>query len=162
MAVEWPGASYRVQSILHTTTAAARTLLYIKAPATACWQVTRAWLSNASDVASEQLAVRLMQPTADGAAAGTTVTPEPFSDLFAAAGGTVLTHLTAEPTYAGADPWGFHFNEGVGTLNGLRWEAGQGGGIVLAPSTRFAIFMAEAPAVNFNYYVGCELHIVGA
>ncbi len=79
---------------------AAKTLLYITAPADAVLEILSARVTCQDEDTSEQIMVELNRIATLGSPTATTITPKPTEEGSAAFGGTCKSNVTAsEPTY---------------------------------------------------------------
>src|SRR5688500_16898582 len=98
--------------------AAAKTLMYITAPAAKVVEILGAIITNASNETNEQCEATLQRISALGTPTGTALTPSKHENGDQAAGSTAVGNITAsEPTYAANSEVGY---EGFASLAGYR------------------------------------------
>ncbi len=115
-------AAYRISGV-----AAAKTLMYITAPADKVVEILSASVSNESAETNEQLICGFQRVTTLGTPTATTITPKPHEAGDQAAASTVKANVTAsEPTYpaisAGADIPGAFGLEGFASVGGWFYD----------------------------------------
>ena len=99
---------------------AAKTLMYITAPAALCVEILGASVTNASNETNEQIEVTLQRIGTLGTPTATTLTPSKTEFGDQAAQSTVKGNVTAsEPTYSANTLQGY---EGVASLGGYRYD----------------------------------------
>lgn len=100
--------------------AAAKTLIYVTAPADKVVEIIGASITDESNETNEQLAACLQRVTTLGTPTATTLTPSKHEKGDQAAGSTVKGNVTAsEPTYGANTELGY---EGAPTLGGWRYS----------------------------------------
>jgi hypothetical protein len=107
-------------SIKISSVTAAKTLLYVTAPADKVVEILSASVTNASNETNEQVECTLQRVTTLGTPTGTAVTPAKHEAGDQAAGSTVVGNVTAsEPSYTANTQIGY---EGAGTLGGWYFD----------------------------------------
>lgn len=108
-------AKYKISGLT-----AAKTLMYITAPADQVIEILSAYVTNASNETNEQIEVALQKITTLGTPTGTSVTPAKEEDGDQASGVTCKADISAsEPTY---DANGVVDGQGAPSLNGYKFE----------------------------------------
>jgi hypothetical protein len=108
-------ATYRITGL-----SAARTLMYLKAPADKVLEILSASVTNEGNETNEQLLCTLQRITTEGTPTATAVTPARHEPGDQAAGATVKANVTAsEPTYTADTEIG---REGFSSLGGWYFD----------------------------------------
>ena len=95
-------ASYKITSL-----SAAKTLMYITAPADACIEILSIEITNTSNETNEQCEATFQKVNSLGTPTATSVTPTPTEAGDQAASATVAANVTAsEPTYVSGVEFG--------------------------------------------------------
>ena len=111
-------------SITTSAFTAARTLVFVEAPATMALIVIGAGVTAAANDTNQQLELSLDSIATPGSPTGTSITPGQYSVGDPASSVTALGNITAsEPTYSG-NPSDL---QGASSLGGYRFEPGLGG-----------------------------------
>ncbi len=99
---------------------AAKTLLYLTAPANKVVEILSVAVTNCTNETNEQLECKLTRITTLGTPTATTLTPTPQEAGDQAAGSTVKANCSSEPTtYATGSDFGA---EGWATIGGYRYQ----------------------------------------
>jgi hypothetical protein len=99
---------------------AAKTLIYLTAPADKVLEIISAAVTNASNETNEQLECCLQRIGTLGTPTATTLTPSKAEPGDQASGSTAKGNVTAgEPTYTADTEWGY---EGAPSLGGWRYD----------------------------------------
>lgn len=110
---------------------AAKTAIYITAPATAAVEILSASLTNIDNETNEQLECCLQRVSSLGTPTGTSLTPSKSENGDQAAGSTAVGNVTAsEPTYSNNTQVG---REGFPSLGGWRYQPTPEERIVIPP-----------------------------
>lgn len=137
-------AAYRISG-----NTAAKTLMYLTAPATGVVEILSASVTNESNETNEQIACALQRITNLGNPTATTVTPADHESLSAAASSTVKANVTAsEPTYGaisqGADIVGAFGLEGAASLGGWYFDPTPEERVLVPPSGSLGLRLLNA------------------
>jgi len=136
-----------------TSLNAAKSLMTLLAPSTACLEILNANITNLDSEVSEQLSVGLFNITTYGSPAGTSVTPEKHENLDAASTTTVLANLSGEPTAYAANPID---KQGINNLSGYRYDPMPEERPIVGPSRGIGLRLLVTPSGVFN----CSVQIV--
>ena len=133
-------------AIANQAQTAAKTLIEIAAPADAVVTVERYQIGQSSFDTAENLNSTGQRITTTGT--GTATTPRPLEEQTPAAGSTVETNSTVEPTYDTEVLMEEPFN----VLSGLVWTPSDDDElIVLSPSQLFGINLDVAPSASMDF-----------
>ncbi len=134
-------ASYAIAAL-----AAAKTLMYITAPATACVEILSASVTNRSNETNEQADCVISKISSLGTPTATTVTPSKTEQGDQAAGSTVKGEVTgSEPTYA-TGPAIEHGRGGFASLAGWQYAPIPEERVVIAPGASWGIRLLSSPS----------------
>lgn len=131
--------SHKISSL-----AAAKTLLYLTAPAGKLVKILSASVTNASNETNEQLEAGFQRITTLGTPTATAKTPAPNDPGDPAAGSTVKADVTAsEPTYTADTEFG---REGFSSLAGWFFKADDQEPLIVAAGASIGLRMLSTPA----------------
>lgn len=136
----------------------ARTLIQLRAPASAQLVILRGWISQQASETSEQLEIQFTRSDATTNGTGGTITPEKLEVSDPAAAGTYVVCFTAEPTTYNANPvWRDSFN----VLTGLTYIPQPEERIWVPPSGRIGFRLINAPTASLTMTAGMMVGEVG-
>jgi hypothetical protein len=125
--------------------AAAKTLMYLTAPASRVVELIAVTVTNESNATNFQMEIAITSITTLGTPTATAVTPQKHESGDQASGTTTKLNVTAsEPTYAGTAT----LQEGAPSLTGFRWEPQPEERIYIAPGASYGIRMITTPTSN--------------
>lgn len=124
--------------------AAAKSLIYITAPAAKCVEIISAMVGSCgSNVTNQQLEATWQKVNSLGTPTGTAITPSPQETGDQAAGSTVVGNVTAsEPTYLSGITYD---HQGFASLSGYQHSPVPEERIIIAPSATYGLRMLSTP-----------------
>lgn len=139
--------------------AAAKTLLYLTAPAAAVVEILSASVTNASNETNEQLDCFIKKIGTLGTPTATSLTPSKTEDGDQAAGSTVKANVTAsEPTYTSNTEVGW---EGYSDLAGWFFDPIPEARKYVPPSGSVGVYLNATPAAALDAVVRLVFREVG-
>lgn len=147
-------ATYKISNL-----AAAKTVLYLTAPASAVVEILGASLTNASNEVNEQIEACLQRIETLGTPTATTLTPAATEAGDQPAASTVQANVTAdEPTYAANTVLG---HEGAPSLGGWTYEPGAMERAIVPPGASIGLRLLVTPASAFDAIVRLRFRELG-
>lgn len=135
---------------------AAKTILYITAPANVAVEILSLSVTNDSNATNEQERISLKRISVLGTPTGTAVTPTPHEAGDQAAGSVINTNITAsEPTYGA-----IVIQEGFSSLGGYYFDPVPEERPVLKGSASLGVFFESTPT-SFNCDVRFTFREIG-
>lgn len=132
---------------IEASVAAAKSLVYIQAPADGVFEILSASITNSDTDTNEQLEGGVFTVTTIGAPAGTAVTPELHEPGDQAVGGTHLGNLTAEPTAYNSKAVD---HQGFSNLGGYRYDPLPEERPIVPPEGGFGLRLLANPSAAMN------------
>lgn len=137
---------------------AAKTLLYITAPSTACVKIVSTSVTNNTNETNEQIEIAWQSIGTLGTPTATTLTPSKSEPGDQAAASTVKLNVTAsEPTYTANT---LHGHKGVASLNGYFYPDISSDEIIIPPSGTFGLRLLSSPTA-FDATVNVTFQEIG-
>lgn len=146
-------------SVQATGVTAAKTLLYVTAPATAAVEILSASITNVSNETSEQLEAALDRVSSLGTPTATTLTPSKTENGDQVAGSTVKGNITAsEPTYASNSQQG---KEGFPSVGGWRYQPVPEERMIIPPSGTVGLRLLTTSLTSCDFDVEIVFREIG-